>query len=170
MDLYVLRHAIAVERGTRDYLEDDSKRPLTKKGIRRMRRGVRGLARAGLAFDLLLTSPYARARQTAEIVAEALEGDDRMEVFQPLTPETPPEQAIRQIARRTEKLDSVLLVGHEPQLSAIGSLLLAGNSGLALELGKGGAFKLEAEQLVPGAAVLEWWLTPRQLRRLGETV
>jgi phosphohistidine phosphatase len=78
MEIYVLRHAIAVERGSPDYLHDDSQRPLTKKGIRRMRRGVRGLGHAGLEFDLLLTSPYTRARQTAEIVVEALGGPDRL--------------------------------------------------------------------------------------------
>jgi phosphohistidine phosphatase len=168
MDLFVLRHAIAVERGHPDYLRDDAKRPLTRKGVRRMRRVVRGLKRAGLDFDVVLSSPYKRARETAEIVVEMLHREESLELFQPLAPEIPPEQTIRQLWRRCEKLDSVLLVGHEPQLSAIGSLLLAGDSGLALELGKGGAFKIEVDQLQPGTAILDWWLTPRQLRRLGE--
>jgi phosphohistidine phosphatase len=132
-----------------------------------MRRIARGLRRAGLDPDLVLSSPYSRARETADIVAGAMDLEERMELFQPLSPEVPPDQAIRQVARRSEKLDSVLLVGHEPQLSAIGSLLLAGHSGLALELGKGGAFKLELDQVQPGAAILDWWLTPRQLRKLG---
>jgi len=167
MDLYVLRHALAVNRGEPDYLGDDSRRPLTRKGIRRMRKGALGISRLDARFDLILSSPYKRAHETALIVAETLGAEDRLEFFQPLTPETPPDQAIRQLARRCVKLDSVLLVGHEPQLSAIGSLLLSGNSGLALELGKGGAFKLEADELQGGMAVLEWWLTPRQLRRLG---
>lgn len=168
MDLYVLRHAIAVERGHPDYVHDDSKRPLTRKGIRRMRREVEGLRRAGLDFDVTLSSPYTRAWQTAEIVVEILGQEQKLESFQPLAPEVPPEQTIRQLERRCAGMESVLVVGHEPQLSAIGSLLLSGNSGLALELGKGGAFKLELDQIHPGSAILDWWLTPRQLRKLGK--
>lgn len=167
MDLYALRHGIAVDRGSSDYLDDDSRRPLTRKGIRRMLREGRGMNRLGLSFDLILTSPYVRARRTAEIVAEILDTDAPLEMFQPLAAEIPPDQTLRQIARRAEGIDSVLLVGHEPQLSAIGSLMLSGNANLALELRKGGMFKLGAEQVQPGTAVLEWWLTPRQLRRLG---
>ena len=168
MDLYILRHGIAVDRGNPEYVQDDSKRPLTRKGIRRMIRAARGMKRLGMDFDLILTSPYVRAKRTAEIVADALGGETTLEAFQPLAAETPPEQAIRQIARRTEGLGSVLLVGHEPQLSAMGSLLLSGSPDLALELRKGGLFKLEAEQIQAGTAVLDWWLTPRQLRRLGD--
>lgn len=168
MDLYVLRHAIAIDRGHPDYLDDDSKRPLTRKGTRRMRRSVRGLMRAGLEFEVVLSSPYKRAWQTAEIVADMLDRPELLESFQPLAPEVPPEQAVRQLERRCEGLDSVLLVGHEPQLSAIGSLLLSGDSSLALDLGKGGAFKLDIDQLQPGTAILDWWLTPRQLRKLSK--
>jgi phosphohistidine phosphatase len=167
MELYVLRHAIAVDRGSPEY-PDDSRRPLTRKGARRMRRGVRGLARTGTRLDLVLSSPYTRARETAEIVVEVMGGSDRLEFFQPLAAEVPPDQTIRQLQRRCEGLDSVLLVGHEPQLSAIGSLLLSGDSGLALELGKGGAYRLSVDVLQPGTAVLDWWLTPKQLRKLGK--
>jgi phosphohistidine phosphatase len=168
MDLYALRHAIAADRGNPEYIQDDSKRPLTRKGIRRMLRAAQGMKRLRMKFDVILTSPYVRARRTAEIVAETLGGDTPLELFQPLAAEVPADQAIRQIARRTEGLDSVLLVGHEPQLSAIASLILSGSPTLALELRKGGMFKLEAEQIQAGTGVLEWWLTPRQLRRLGE--
>lgn len=167
MDLYALRHAIAVDRGTEEYVQDDSRRPLTRKGIRRMRRAARGVRRLGLTVDLILSSPYLRARETAEIVATALD-DTTLELFQPLAAEIPPEQALRQIARRAEGLKSLLLVGHEPQLSAMASLLIAGNPDLALELKKGGMFKIEAEQLQAGTGVLEWWLTSRHLRRLGD--
>ena len=168
MDLYALRHAIAVDRESPDFVHNNSKRPLTRKGRRRMRREAQGMARLGLKFDLILSSPYVRTRETSDIVVEALGGTTPLELFQPLSGEIPPDQALRQIARRTEGLVSVLLVGHEPQLSGIGSLLLSGGSELALELRKGGMFKLEAEQVQPATAVLEWWLTPKQLRRLGD--
>jgi phosphohistidine phosphatase SixA len=97
-----------------------------------------------------------------------MEREERLEFFQPLAPEVPPDQAIRHLERRCEGMESALIVGHEPQLSAIGSLLLSGDSGLALELGKGGAFKLSVDVLQPGTAILDWWLTPKQLRKLGK--
>ena len=65
MDLYALRHAIAVDRESPDYVHNDSKRPLTRKGRRRMRREAQGMARLGLKFDLILSSPYVRARETS---------------------------------------------------------------------------------------------------------
>ena len=164
MELYVLRHAIAVPRGTPPYVRNDSERPLTGKGIKRMRRGTRGMRRIGVTFDLLLTSPYRRAQETAQIVADSFQVPDLVENFEPLSAEAAPEQAIRELARRSDRLHSVLLVGHEPQLSSIGSILLGGRSDLALDLGKGGLFKLWLDRVEPGEATLEWWLTPRQLR------
>lgn len=168
MPLYVLRHAIAVERGSPDYAADDSARPLTEDGIQKMRRGARGIRRMGLDFDLILTSPYRRARQTAEIVADALDALERMEIFSPLAADVAPEEAVAQAAERAAGSESVLLVGHEPQLSEIGSILLAGNTELGLQLKKGGLFKLECSRIGPGSGTLEWWLTAKQLRQLAD--
>src|SRR5438093_12133138 len=66
-ELYLVRHGLAEERG--ELWPDDSKRPLTEKGMSRMRKATRGLARLGVSLDVVLTSPLVRARQTAEIVA-----------------------------------------------------------------------------------------------------
>src|SRR2546425_6505782 len=65
-ELYLIRHGVAEERG--DARPDDSKRPLTDHGMSRLRKSARGLARAGVAFHALLTSPLLRARQTAEVI------------------------------------------------------------------------------------------------------
>src|SRR5919201_2517208 len=70
-ELYLVRHAIAEERG--DAWPDDTKRPLSDDGISRMRKTARGLARLGVAVDVILTSPLVRTRQTAEIVAGAMD-------------------------------------------------------------------------------------------------
>src|SRR5215207_9309159 len=69
MEIYVVRHAIAVEQGTPGY-ESDSQRPLTDKGRRKMRQIARALRNLGVEFDLILSSPYVRARETAEILAD----------------------------------------------------------------------------------------------------
>ena len=68
MEIYFLRHGIAVKRGTEGY-KNDSERPLTEKGVRRMRETANGMHDLGLDFDWILSSPYVRAKQTAEIVA-----------------------------------------------------------------------------------------------------
>src|SRR6188508_2488209 len=69
MRLIIIRHAIAVERGTPDIADEE--RPLTRKGEQRFRAAARGLARIEARPDVLLTSPLPRARQTAEIAAQA---------------------------------------------------------------------------------------------------
>ena len=69
--LYLIRHGIAEERG--DAWPDDSKRPLTERGISRMRKIARALEHLGVTFDVLLTSPLVRTRQTAEVIASVFE-------------------------------------------------------------------------------------------------
>ncbi len=165
MELYILRHAIAEDRGASVY-SHDSLRPLTEKGIERMNRGARGMARLGITFDLIMSSPYVRARQTADIVA-ALGPTSCVELFPPLAAAISAFEAITEISLRAEGLNSVLLVGHEPQLSQIGSILLAGDTVLDLRLKKGGMFKLTCENLYPGSATLDWWLMPKHLRQLA---
>ena len=72
IELYLIRHGIAAERGPA--FPDDTKRPLVQKGVSRLRREAKGLGELGVAFDVVLTSPLTRARQTAELLAEALPG------------------------------------------------------------------------------------------------
>ena len=70
MDLFFLRHAIAVQRGTSEYPNDD--RPLTKDGIRKMKKAARGIATLVDSFDVILSSPLVRAYDTARIAADAV--------------------------------------------------------------------------------------------------
>lgn len=163
MELYFLRHGIAVERGTPGY-EDDSTRPLTPKGERRMSLAVKGYKRMGLSFDLILSSPYIRARRTAEIVAEGLKLEDKLKFSASLQYERDPEGAVEEVARKHGSLDSVLLVGHEPFMSRCISMLVSGKPDMSLVLRKGGLCKLSVEKLKYGkCASLEWLVRPRQL-------
>ncbi|HTL02756.1 MAG TPA: histidine phosphatase family protein, partial [Vicinamibacterales bacterium] len=68
-ELYLIRHGLAAERG--DQFPDDTKRPLTSRGIQRMKRAGKALVALDVAFDVILTSPLVRTRQTAEAVASA---------------------------------------------------------------------------------------------------
>jgi phosphohistidine phosphatase len=70
-ELYVIRHGIAEERG--EAWPDDTKRPLTDRGVSRLRKAARALNRLGVRFDVVLTSPLVRAYQTADLVADAFD-------------------------------------------------------------------------------------------------
>ena len=70
LELYLIRHGIAAERG--DEYPDDSKRPLTNQGISRLRKEAKALAELGVEFDQILTSPLVRTRQTADILGESM--------------------------------------------------------------------------------------------------
>lgn len=166
MDLYLLRHAIAVTRGTQGD-QADSERPLTSKGETRMRRIARGMRALGVSCDLLLSSPYVRARQTAEIVAESLKTPEKVQISQALAPDGDPKTLVEELNKRYRSRQRVMLVGHEPYLSAFISTLLTGDANLALVLKKGGLCQLSVDSLQYGrCATLTALLTPRQLRLL----
>lgn len=166
MDLYLLRHAIAVERGTPGY-EVDSTRPLTPRGEQKMWQIAEGMKALGLSFDLILTSPYVRARQTAEIVAEVLKAKNKMEFSAALAPGGDPAELIEELNRRGPSLRSVVLVGHEPGMSELISMLVAGNTDCSITMKKGGLCMLTVGVLRYGrCATLEWLLTPGQLTRI----
>jgi phosphohistidine phosphatase len=167
MRLSLLRHAIAVEPGSPGY-EDDSQRPLTTNGARRMGRAAEGMLALGLAYDVILTSPYKRARQTADIVAQALKSLDRCHPSAALAPDGDVRQLIRQLRGADHSQHDIMLVGHEPYLSRLISTLLTGNPNLPLVMKKGGLCTLDVEALRFGrCARLLSLLTPRQLRSLA---
>jgi phosphohistidine phosphatase len=166
MKLSLLRHGIATERGSPGY-EDDSQRPLTAKGQRRMWRAAEGMLALGLTYDLLLSSPYLRARQTADIVAQVLKIADGTHLSATLAPDGNPKQLIEEL-RTDGRAQDIMLVGHEPYLSRLISVLLTGSPNLTVVMKKGGLCTLDLETLRFGrCARLAWLLTPGQLRRLA---
>jgi len=163
MNLYILRHGIAVEPGTPGF-EKDSERPLTPEGKSRLRQIAAAMKKMDLRFDLILSSPFLRARQTAEIIAESLKLKKQPGFSDALTPDGNPKALVRQLNELKPVPENVLLVGHEPYLSRLLALLTTGETGMAIDLKKGGLVKLEAESLRLGrCATLVWLLTPRQM-------
>ena len=117
----------------------------------------------GLQFDLILSSPYTRAKETARIVADEL--GQQITLTDLLAPDGNVMDLIAEV--NDEKPQRVLLVGHEPDLSRLASVLVTGNSETAIELKKGGLCKLTAEKLIFGrCAALNWLLTPKLLRSM----
>jgi phosphohistidine phosphatase len=162
MEIYVLRHGIAVERGARGY-EKDSARPLTKEGEDKMRQIANAMLAMGLQFDLILSSPLVRAKQTAQIVAQEL--GERVTLTEFLAPGANALELIAEI--NDEKPQRVLLVGHEPDLSSLISVLFTGDSSASIELKKGSLCKLTSDKLTFGqCAMLNWLLTPKHLRSM----
>ena len=162
MEIYILRHGIAVDRGTPGY-KKDSDRPLTNEGEEKVHQIAKAMLAMDLKFDVILSSPYLRAQQTAQIVAAEL--DEEVTFSDLLTPNGNPLELIREL--NDEKPQRVLLVGHEPYLSGLISVLVTGDSDAAIELKKGGLCKLSSDRLAFGqCATLNWLLTPKQLRSL----
>ncbi len=166
MELLVVRHAIAEDREAFAATgKDDAGRSLTDAGRRRFEKGARGLHRLVDPIDLLATSTLARAIETGELLARAC-GIARVERLRELAPDGAP-IALLPWLRKRRKRATVAVVGHEPQLSRLVELLLAGRESGFVALGKGGACLLDlGEAPEPGHAELRWLLTPAQLRRL----
>jgi len=166
LQLYLLRHGPAGSRDASLY-PDDGERPLTRPGRARTERAARGMETAGFRFDLLLTSPLARARQTADIVAEVVSGCPRPRVHRPLAPGGPTE-AILEGLPKGRQASRVLLVGHEPDLTRLAAdLLLPGNPALSMTLRKGGLIRIDFDDHPsPGDGRLVLLLTPKILRGL----
>lgn len=167
MELYLLRHAIAVERGTAGF-EDDRLRPLTEEGRAKMGRIATGMKALGLEFDLVLTSPYVRARETAELAVAALGQKVGFELEPALQADRSPPGFVAKLASKFAHRERVLAVGHEPFLGSLATLLLGLPGGSALSLKKGGLCKLTVKQFTPRpVARLDWLLTPKLLRMIA---
>jgi len=118
MELLIIRHAIAFERG-RDRWRDDAERPLSPAGIRRSRQAAAGLKEFSKAPDRLLTSPLVRARQTAQILTDVA-GCPQAEEAAELSPREPALAVLTVLGKDRSK--RIAIVGHQPGL---GDLLTA---------------------------------------------
>jgi phosphohistidine phosphatase len=164
LEVYLVRHAIAAERG--DEWPDDSKRPLTEQGIARFKEGLKGLAWLDVELDEVLTSPLVRARQTAELLAAGVAGKPVIKVVDSLSPGHTPSAVVSELAKAARR-QRVALVGHEPGLGELAAHLLGVRRPVGFK--KGGVCRVDLAGFGsrrPGALV--WFLTPKILRRLGQ--
>jgi phosphohistidine phosphatase len=162
MKLHILRHGDAVECGDPRY--DEAERPLTAKGRQRTKLLAHALRQMEVSFDAVLSSPLTRARETAELVAGGLFLKFTPELTDHLGPTGSMEKLVAQVGALHPQPESVLLVGHEPYLSGLISLLCTGDIDLRLTMKKGGLCRLRVDELSCGkCATLEWLLPPRLL-------
>jgi phosphohistidine phosphatase len=164
MDLFVIRHAIAADA---EPDQDDAARELTTEGMRKFRRAVQGLRELDWCFDRILTSPWTRAVQTAELLAPITDGPT---ISTELLCDKPRPELFALIAEASgpaRKQHATAVVGHEPWLSELVAWLAFGDPhhSEAIELKKGGVVHL-AGTAVPGGMMLRAILTPKILRAL----
>ncbi len=165
MELCLVRHAIAVDRGTRGF-EIDELRPLTPEGAKRFKQAARGLALL-VTPQVIVTSPLVRARQTADIlmhsyhlpnlhISDSLANGDHAAL-------------LRDVAELEAR--SVLVVGHEPHISGLFSYLLADKEsrlGVTFKKGAAALVTCDDEPSADGCR-LEWLLQPAALRGLAHS-
>lgn len=165
MELYFLRHGLAGQHGDPQY-KDDSLRPLTSEGQKKMCRAAQGMRILDLKFDAIISSPFLRAKQTAEIVAQAYKlNHKKIYLTDRLLPPAPIKELLQEVHGHFPVSRNILLVGHEPHLTEMISSLMKCKKPLAIDFKKGGLCSLS---ISPGKATFNWLLTPTQLVQMSK--
>jgi phosphohistidine phosphatase len=162
-ELYLVRHAVAAERG--DEWPDDSKRPLTERGISRFREAVAGLAALDVAIDEVFTSPLVRAKQTADLLVAGLDPRPSLKLLDALAPGHTPSATMAQLVKAAKRR-RIALVGHEPDLGELAAHLLGAPRPVPFK--KGGICRIDVQGLLSKrAGTLVWFVPPKALRKLA---
>ena len=162
--IYLVRHGIAEDRSTTGRDED---RGLTQAGADNLQRAAAGFVWLEVRPDAIWSSPLRRARQTAEILRDAIAPGLELAIEPALRPEADVEAMLQALQAMTGA-QALMLVGHEPNVSALASALLTGVvSGARMPFKPGSALALEQTFPPAGRGGLRWFVTPEQLRRLG---
>ncbi len=156
MRIYVLRHGIAEDAPPEG---SDADRALTQEGKQKLRFVLERARRAGVRPDSILSSPFKRAWETAAMAATVLGVEENLFRMPALVPSGSPERVWKEI--RSRKSAELLIVGHEPLLSALVAFLL-GFPALQVQMKKAAlvAVEVETEHVRP-RGVLLWMLTPK---------
>jgi len=163
IELYLIRHGLAEERG--DRWPDDTKRPLTEQGVARLRKIARGLAELRITFDVVLTSPLVRARQTAETIAAGLDPRPHIAAAESLAPDGSYAAVMAELEKHGRH-DRIAVVGHEPSIGELAARLLGSRH--AIPFKKGAVCRIDVDQLPPrGPGELRWFAPPKFLRSIG---
>jgi phosphohistidine phosphatase len=163
MQLYIVRHGIAIDR------EDpkapaEAERYLTEEGIAKTKQVAKGIALLGVHGDLMVSSPYLRAMQTAAIFASALDyPEHKIRQSESLLPGAEPVAFLRELARE-KNASSVFCFGHAPHVDG----LLAATVGAPrhiTSMKKAGVAFVELKRVSPPNGQLVWLVTPKVFRK-----
>lgn len=166
MQLFIVRHGIAVDREDPNCPADPD-RFLTDEGAEKTRQVAKGVAEVGAVPDRMLTSPYLRAVQTAEIFAALLEfSKQKIQKSDFLLPGAEPLQLFRELAKDKE-LSVAFIFGHAPHLDDVIATAVGAKHHIT-SLKKAGVALVELTRLVPPSGELVWLATPKLLRKAGK--
>lgn len=166
MQLYIVRHGIAIDRED-PKCPPDPERYLTEEGIEKTKAVAKGVAALGITGDLFLTSPYVRAVQTAETFAGALEyAKQKIRRTDLLLPGAEPSLLLRELAKERHA-SAVFLFGHAPQLDDVIAAALGAKKHVTA-LKKAGVALVELKRFSPPIGVLVWLAVPKLLRKAGK--
>ncbi|MDE3154492.1 MAG: phosphohistidine phosphatase SixA [Acidobacteriota bacterium] len=162
LELYLVRHATAEDRGVA--WPDEARRPLSEDGKAGWRKASRGLQRWGVSIDLILTSPLVRARQTADILAAALQPHPPVVETDALAPGATLAPLLAALAAHGRR-HRIALVGHEPDLGQLAARLAGLRQPLPFK--KGAVCRIDFPSAPPEPpGTLRWFLPPGALRRM----
>ena len=163
-ELYLIRHGVAAERG--ENFPDDTKRPLTNEGVQKLRKEAKALVALDITFDVILTSPLVRTRQTAEVIAAAFRNPPPIVNMASLAPGSTHNAIIEELSKHHRR-HRIAMVGHEPGIGELAGRLTGQRK--PLEFKKGAACRIDVAALPPtGPGQLRWFLTPRILRKIAK--
>lgn len=165
MYLFIVRHAVAEER--EDFAKknaDDSLRPLTAKGKKKLQKMILSLEKEFDKLDMVVTSPYVRAKQSAQIISDIADNAKVVESAE-LVPHAPPQALLKWLKTQGAQSKKIAVIGHEPHLSLFTSYLLTGNSKENfIELKKSSVALVEVgsfEDIAASKAKLLWLASPK---------
>jgi len=164
MDLYILRHGKA---GHSSGDPDDHKRPLTPAGRKEIRSIARWMGKEKIPFDCIASSPLLRAGETTKIVSRTLDLEDRVVVWDDLAPGGDPDSVCYEASQSGK--NTILVVGHEPDLSTLIGRIISQGEMASVLLTKGGLAKIRyfAFDDQHPSGILQWLLTAKQIQSMG---
>jgi len=156
MQIYILRHGIAEDRKPG---RPDSERALTDEGREKLRRVLKRARGAGVTPAAILSSPYRRALETAEIAAQELDFAGEVKRTRALIPEASPSEIWNEL-RALKDEPAVLLASHEPLTGRLTAYLL-GASAVQVDVKKGALIRIDCDRVgTEPRGVLKWMVTP----------
>ena len=165
MRLILMRHAKAMQRDEHMY-GDDSKRPLSKQGVKEHKRVSRMIRDMGISFDHILTSPFDRASETARITRKAYGMEEKPIECNELADDFTVDNLLKKLASFKDD-ETILLVGHEPYMSTFAASLLWPGHPMNIDFKKSGVMCISfSGRPEKGQGMLEYFLRPRLLKTL----
>jgi phosphohistidine phosphatase len=161
MEIYIMQHGPSFPK------EQDPEEGLTGEGEKRIHTSGKAIKKMGIDFDVILSSPKKRSKQTAAIIAEETGfPPERIIETEKIKAMTPPQETVKALSELSGS-NRILIAGHLPSVAEVASLLLTEGSKATIEFERGGCCRIDVEDLPTHSGRLKWYLTPEQLELIA---